>query len=131
MVGRFDKTSLLIVCPETTLGEAAIKAQRLTHKIAGTHLKQLGHHKPLTVSIGISAYPDHGNAPVDLLGAAMEAAQNAVASGGNCVCLSQASAVTQDFSPPRETITPPSPPTEAQTNLGFPSANSSINPIIK
>ena len=108
LVGRFDESSLLIVCPETSLSDAVIEAERLRHSIASTHFKQVGHHNAMTVSIGISTFPEHGNSPVDMLGAAMEAAQHAVAAGGNNVCTARTDAPKmsemnfasdEDFSP--------------------------------
>lgn len=118
MIGRFDQSSVLIVCPETTLSEAITEAERLRHQIANVHFKKTSQAVNMTVSIGIASYPEHGNVPMELLGAALEAAQKAVALGGNNVCSAKAESsrvekkvftatlsTEEDFSPAKETKT--------------------------
>ncbi len=91
ILGRFDEPSVLIICPETSLGEAIREAERMKNLIASTHFKQVGHFTSTTVSIGVASYPEHGGQPFDILGAALAGAQQAVASGGNQVCTSRIS----------------------------------------
>ncbi|MBX9724231.1 MAG: GGDEF domain-containing protein, partial [Candidatus Obscuribacterales bacterium] len=151
IVGRFDEPSLMLICPETNLSEAVEEAGRLRHVVAGAHFKNVGHHVNMTVSIGIASFPDNGSAPVMILGAALEAAQQAVSLGGNTVCTAaiDASVTTteptkpvepkmpieqpEDFSPafdaavdtPAEDMSPSKP---ASTEIVFPTAD--ITPII-
>jgi hypothetical protein len=102
----------LVICPETNLREAIIEAERLQHTVAHTHFKQNGNHNSMTASFGIASFPEHGNAAVDMLGAVMEATQQAVASGGNAICTAKVEPVKpaeklsfaseEDFSPSTE-----------------------------
>jgi len=112
IIGRFDQTSLLVICPETSLREAIIEAERLQNMVAHTHFKQNGNHSSMTASFGIASFPEHGNAAVDMLGAVMEATQQAVASGGNAICTAKVEPIKaaekltfaseEDFSPSTE-----------------------------
>ncbi len=90
----------MLICPETNLSEALEEAGRLRQLIAGAHFKNIGHHSSMTVSIGVASFPDYGSAPVLILGAALEAAQQAVAQGGNTVCTAaiDTSVTTEDAS---------------------------------
>lgn len=105
VLGRFDAPSVIIICPETNLGDAIIEAERLKHIIASTHFSQVSSHVTMTVSIGIASYPEHGTTPVEILGCALEAAQQAVSYGGNAVAATKVEAKapeikpTVDFSP--------------------------------
>lgn len=106
IIGRFDEPSVLVICPETTLGQAIVEAERLKHVIASTHFKQVGTYVSMTVSIGVASYPENGSAPVDILGAALEAAQEAVAAGGNLVCAAKGKKVTVEAEKPTEDFSP-------------------------
>lgn len=108
IVGRFDRSSALLICPETTISEVIVEAERLRQVVSVSRFKQLGHNQTLTVSIGIAAFPMHGNTDAELLGAVMQATQNAVAAGGNKMCAADVMAApdqpktvapTEDFSP--------------------------------
>lgn len=92
-IGRFDDKCLLILCPETNSADALKESERLRNIIALASPKQLGQHINLTISIGIASYPETGTAPVEVLGAALEAVQNAIAQGGNTVCTTVATVV--------------------------------------
>lgn len=107
-VGRFDEQSLLIVCPETDPAEAGIEAERLRHVISTNTFKQIGQHFSVSVSIGIASFPGHGTRPLEMLAVGLEAAQQAVALGGNRVYIAKPDALEtanasadaeQDFSP--------------------------------
>jgi diguanylate cyclase (GGDEF)-like protein len=109
IVGRFDLSSVMVICPETDLNEAVTEAYRLRDVVCETRFKQLGYQQNLSVSVGVACYGEHGKVAADLLGSAMEAAQQAVANGGNIVCTAKAAvttdrqpilvAPTEDFSP--------------------------------
>lgn len=146
LVGRFDRASVLVICPETNLSEAIIEANRLRHVISMAHPNLVGYHNAMTTSVGIASYPEHGNAAVDMLGAAMKAAQQAVAAGGNTVCAAavdafkagqKLEALEEDFSPstrtemeddgPAEDMSPGA-DTSSTEILAFPAA--AVSPVI-
>lgn len=105
ILGRFDESTLMIVCPETSLIDAISEAERLKHVIAASHFKPVGHLISATISVGISSYPEHGGSPIEVLGAALDASRKAITDGGNQVCVAESSAqikdmtASQDFSP--------------------------------
>lgn len=129
IIGRFDEPSVLVICPETNLGDAIIEAERLKSTIASTHFKRVSSHAAMTVSIGISCYPEHGTTPVEILGCALEAAQQAVSYGGNAIAAAKAEAqVTEEIKPlvdfsPELDATPPqvdmSPTTTVSNDMAF------------
>jgi len=139
IIGRFDDPSVLVICPETTLGDAVIEAERLKSTISSTHFKRVSSHAAMTVSIGISCYPEHGTTPVEILGSALEAAQQAVSYGGNAIAAAkvEVAAVEEvkplvDFSPELD-ATPPqvdmSPSKAAANDMAF--ATPEVSAVIK
>ena len=132
IIGRFDEPSVLVICPETSLGDAIAEAERLKNIIASTHYKQVGTHIALTISVGVAAYPDNGTSPAEILGGALEAAQEAVSRGGNIVCAAKTipgKAVQEDFSPvldlspAKEESSDMSPPETQSSEMVFPTAD--------
>jgi len=83
---RYGGEEFVVLLPETSLTKATELAERLRIEIA-EHTIAIGHNKEhkITVSIGVSTYPEHGTSGEDLLNAADSAMYTAKASGRNCV----------------------------------------------
>jgi diguanylate cyclase (GGDEF)-like protein len=141
-LGRFDRTTILMLLPETDMHEAIVETERLREAIAGTRFKQMGYNQTLTVSIGVASYPEHGKTATELLGTTLEAVQQAVAAGGNTVCAATTAsdqtgpkAILQtpieDFSPAPEKKDE-SPPVDmspdSNINVVFPTVD--VSPIV-
>lgn len=69
MVAKYSSTRLVAVFPEACAQEAEEIAQRLHDCVISTRLKK----KPLSVSVGISTFPEHGSTTEDLINAAHRA----------------------------------------------------------
>jgi len=87
-VGRFGGEEFVIVLPEMDLDEARDTAERLRRKVA-EQPQPLGDGKtvPLTISVGVSVYPEHGQNAVALCAAADKAMYLAKDRGRNCVAM--------------------------------------------
>ncbi|MBX9686802.1 MAG: diguanylate cyclase [Candidatus Obscuribacterales bacterium] len=82
-IGRFEKSSLIILCPETNLQDALIKAERLRSLATQARFKDLGQYLPMTLSLGIASYPEQATKAGELIDIAQESVQSAKARGGN------------------------------------------------
>ncbi len=83
---RYGGEEFVIILPETPLVEAEEFAKRLRIEIAKTFIKtEGGKELNITVSIGVSGYPDHGESLEDLLHSADAAMYAAKKSGRNCI----------------------------------------------
>lgn len=58
ILGRYGGEEFLILLPETDLSGASKLAQSLVKKISETPIEQLAPHLHITVSIGVSSYPE-------------------------------------------------------------------------
>lgn len=87
-IGRFGGEEFVIVLPEMDAESARDTADRLRRRIADTP-QPLGDGQTvtLTVSVGISAYPEHGQAADQLCAAADKAMYLAKERGRNCVVM--------------------------------------------
>jgi len=87
-IGRFGGEEFVIVLPEMDLGEAQETAERLRRKVA-EEPQPLGNDQtvPLTISVGIAVYPDHGQSASTLCAAADKAMYLAKQRGRNCVAM--------------------------------------------
>lgn len=140
ILGRFDDSSVMIVCPETSLIDAISEAERLKHTISASNFKPVGHLVSATISAGISAYPDHGSAPIEVLGAAMDALRKAIAAGGNQICLADTGTSSikempaENFAPGKDDKAEfelKSPEfAEHKQNLAFPTADIKTPPVL-
>ena len=76
-----------IVCmPETTLNEAKVIAERLRIRVASEKvISSTGESLGVTLSLGISVFPEHGTHLEQLIHASDEAMYEAKKSGRNCV----------------------------------------------
>lgn len=87
-IGRFGGEEFVIVLPEMDLEEAQDTAERLRRKVAEKP-QPLGNGQevPLTISVGIAVYPDHGQTASTLCAAADKAMYLAKQRGRNCVAM--------------------------------------------
>ncbi|WP_240339442.1 sensor domain-containing diguanylate cyclase [Marinobacter sp. BW6] len=87
-VGRFGGEEFVIALPEMDLDKAYETGERLRLKVEETP-QPLGDGRtvPLTISIGISVYPDHGQGAAVLCAAADRAMYLAKKRGRNCVTM--------------------------------------------
>jgi diguanylate cyclase (GGDEF)-like protein len=106
ILGRFDDSTLMIVCPETSLIDAISEAERLKYIISASHFKPVGHLVSATISVGVASYPEHGGAAIEVLGAALDASRDAVLKGGNQVCLAANGTESIQEIPTAEDFTP-------------------------
>jgi diguanylate cyclase (GGDEF)-like protein len=82
LVARFGGEEFVILLPEADKVEARIVSERLRRKLAQSHLDDL---PPLTISLGIAAYPADGNDIEELIKKADAAMYVAKQSGKNRV----------------------------------------------
>lgn len=87
-IGRFGGEEFVIVLPEMDLEEARDTAERLRCKVAEKP-QPLGNGQevPLTISVGVAVYPDHGQTASTLCAAADKAMYLAKQRGRNCVAM--------------------------------------------
>lgn len=87
-IGRFGGEEFVIVLPEMDLEGARDTAERLRRKVA-EEPQPLGDGKevPLTISVGVAVYPDHGQSAATLCAAADKAMYLAKERGRNCVAM--------------------------------------------
>jgi diguanylate cyclase (GGDEF)-like protein/PAS domain S-box-containing protein len=87
-IGRFGGEEFVIVLPEMDLEEARETAERLRRKVA-EEPQPLGNDQtvPLTISVGVAVYPDHGQTASILCAAADKAMYLAKERGRNCVAM--------------------------------------------
>lgn len=87
-IGRFGGEEFVIVLPEMDLEEARETAERLRNRVSES-AQPLGDGQsvPLTISVGVAVYPDHGVSVSALCAAADKAMYLAKDRGRNCVAL--------------------------------------------
>lgn len=87
-IGRFGGEEFVIVLPEMDLEEARETAERLRNRVSES-AQPLGDGQsvPLTISVGVAVYPDHGVSISALCAAADKAMYLAKDRGRNCVAL--------------------------------------------
>ncbi|MBY0357941.1 MAG: GGDEF domain-containing protein [Candidatus Obscuribacterales bacterium] len=81
--GKFDDNKFLVVCPETSLEQLNIVAERLRNKFSTNQTAQVDQSFSATVSVGISAFPRHGESEKEVMEAVAQALASASARGGN------------------------------------------------
>lgn len=83
---RFGGEEFSVLLPDTGLADAIKIAEDLRIAIQDTRVRYgAGELPPVTISIGVASFPDHGNLPQDLINAADRALYAAKAAGRNCV----------------------------------------------
>ncbi|MEN6355488.1 MAG: GGDEF domain-containing protein [Armatimonadota bacterium] len=81
LVANYSATRLVAVFPEAPAQEAEEIVQRLHDSVANAGLKE----RPLSVSVGISTFPEHGSTPEDIINAAHRALNQGRFLGPNLV----------------------------------------------
>ncbi|MEQ9547113.1 MAG: sensor domain-containing diguanylate cyclase [Marinobacter sp.] len=96
-VGRFGGEEFVILLPEMGVEEAYEAAERLRQRVHETSIPlDTGESVPLTISIGIAVFPQHGRSPEALCAAADKAMYRAKQSGRNCVVMASEPAEAQN-----------------------------------
>ena len=85
--GRYGGEEIIIMLPSTNSRDGLNVAEKIRKKIENARL--LGLHTPLTVSLGVSSYPEHSTWIKDLIEKADQALYYAKESGRNMSCMYQ------------------------------------------
>jgi diguanylate cyclase (GGDEF)-like protein len=87
MVARYGGKEFVLLCPETRLEDARLLADKLKSIIADFPFphKQTMPGGGVTVSGGVTAYPEGGSTEEELIRAVVVATKQSQRSGGNCV----------------------------------------------
>ncbi len=86
---RYGGEEFIILFPRTKLGDAYLKADELRQKISKLYVKDDVVSATVTVSFGVSGYPENAQNENELIRFADDALYEAKAAGRNCVILSQ------------------------------------------
>jgi diguanylate cyclase (GGDEF)-like protein/PAS domain S-box-containing protein len=101
IVCRYGGEEFAIILPESPLEDGVKRAEALKEGVKGLHVSYAGQELgPVTLSMGVSAYPSHGTTPQDLLQAADGALYQAKQAGRDRVA-----AVDADVPDAHEPIT--------------------------
>jgi len=85
IIARYGGEEFVILLPRTSIKEAYDKVERLRNIIAKTTIKDELVEASVTVSFGVSSYPEFSNNESELLKSADNALYEAKESGRNCV----------------------------------------------
>jgi len=87
-VCRYGGEEFMIILPQTEKKEASLIAERLRMDIEKHHFsrEEVLPHKKLTVSIGVSTFPENGSTPADLISHADRTLYEAKHKGKNNIC---------------------------------------------
>jgi len=86
IVGRFGADELIIIGPPSCAHEIRPAVDRVRQRLGALAVRSASGEKvPVTVSVGISSYPEHAGAVTELLSAATVTLGRAKASGGDAV----------------------------------------------
>ena len=87
---RYGGEEFCILCPDTGVREAHVLAEKLRKCVAEQKIKyQDNYLEKVTLSIGISIYPNHGNSSNELIQQADKALYNAKDQGRNCTVVTR------------------------------------------
>jgi diguanylate cyclase (GGDEF)-like protein len=86
-IGRYGGEELAIVLPETGKSYARVAAERIRHSLSQKPVNIYDESLQITVSIGISAYPQDGIRSKELIEKADRALYSAKERGRNRVCV--------------------------------------------
>lgn len=88
MVARYGGEEFSVILPQTTASEARVIGERIRRTVEHTEFGRAPNGEPirLTVSIGISCYPDNGRPEDELVETADKALYDAKGKGRNLVC---------------------------------------------
>jgi len=85
-VARYGGEEMTAILPETPHGAALYFAEQLRELIDSYPFRMDGKKIPVTISIGVATYPEHGIEVEDIIGKADEALYEAKGTGRNRVC---------------------------------------------
>jgi len=85
IIARYGGEEFVILLPRTSVKEAYDKVERLRNIVAKTTIKDELVEASVTVSFGVSSYPEFANTESELLKTADNALYDAKESGRNCV----------------------------------------------
>ena len=87
---RYGGEEFCILCPDTGVREAHVLAEKLRKCVAEQKIKyQDNYLEKVTLSIGISIYPNHGDSSNELIQQADKALYNAKDQGRNCTVVTR------------------------------------------
>jgi len=87
---RYGGEEFCILCPDTGLREAHVLAEKLRQRVAEQQIIYQGENLDnVTLSIGISIYPNHGHSSDELLQQADKALYSAKDQGRNCTVVTR------------------------------------------
>lgn len=87
-VARFGGEEMVVILPELNRVAALETAERLRKRIRRDPIMlDSGHEVPVTISVGVAVYPDHGHTAAELCAAADRAMYRAKAQGRDCVAM--------------------------------------------
>lgn len=92
LVGRYGGDEFGVLLVNTGSGEAVATAQRLLEVVASPSDSEEGRRSAITISVGVAAYPAHGETPDHLLKAADDALYQTKLAGKNGVTLASSPA---------------------------------------
>jgi len=86
-VARYGGEEFAIISPESSKKEGAILAEKLRRIVESTRFPGINQHggKPITISIGVAAFPEDAQSPTELIRCADEALYAAKRAGRNRV----------------------------------------------
>lgn len=84
IVGRYGGEEFIVILPNTTIKEGEIVAEKIRKAVESSNL--ISENYPITISLGISAFPEHGHTEEELIEKADQASYVAKETGRNkCV----------------------------------------------
>ena len=100
LVGRYGGEEFLVLMPDTDLDAGAHVAARVRRGVEAAGYQVKGERVPLTVSVGVAAYPEHGADWDALMAAADSALYRAKTDGRNQVSVAQPATVAAGSTQP-------------------------------
>lgn len=87
IAARYGGEEFVIILPETDSKQAMILAERIRASVAGIEIPYENQKLHVTISLGVSTYPDHSELKEELIRAADSALYASKHRGKNCVSL--------------------------------------------
>lgn len=87
-IARYGGEEFAAIFPETGIGDARVAAERIRHAVERDSRRNHEIYRPITLSIGIAAFPKDANNAYELLLRADARLYEAKAAGKNRVCIS-------------------------------------------